>query len=127
MRDLLGEVGDLQADAADSRRSLIVLRGARRRYSFTIDGPDDVEPEDVPPEVTNAVLGARHLYSIMVEGTALSEIPHALRFAKRLALVVNGAMIDQQTSTLWSRSKSCHPETAPRDPRVGWPGLVLPA
>jgi hypothetical protein len=72
----------------------------RRRSSFTIDGPDRVEAEDVPVEVTGILLGARYLYSVLVEGSTESEIPHALRFAKRLAVALNGAMFDQQTGRL---------------------------
>ena len=32
-----------------------VVRGARRRYSFTIDGPDEIDREDVPGGITRVV------------------------------------------------------------------------
>lgn len=85
---------------------LTVVRGARRRYSFTIDGPSQVEDEDVPAEVGRVVLGMRYLYSILVEGTEAFEIPHAVRFARRLADRLDGAVLDQQTDQVWSRSRS---------------------
>lgn len=105
LRSLVGEISGLEIDG-DSRRSLTVVRGVRRRYSFTVDGTERVEAEDVPVEVTGILLGARYLYSVMVEGSTESEIPHALRFAKQLAVALAGAVLDQQTGRLWSRSRS---------------------
>ena len=124
LRSLVGEISGLEIDGVDSRRSLTVVRGVRRRYSFTIDGPDRVAAEDVPVEVTGILLGARYLYSVMVEGSAESEIPHALRFAKQLTVALNGAMVDQQTGRLWTRSKSRTIVRPPRKTRVPMVGLV---
>lgn len=83
-----------------------VVRGARRRHSFTIDGPDRTDDEDVPDHVGRVVLGVRYLYSIMVEGTVAIEVPHAVRFARRLAATLDGAVLDQQSDEVWSRSRT---------------------
>lgn len=99
-------------------KSIEVVRGTRRRYCFTIDGPDEVEAEDVPAEIASVVLGSRCLYSVMVEGSAESEIPHAVRFARRLAQALDGAVIDQQTDEVWSRSRSRVIQKPPRESRV---------
>ncbi|MEI8407790.1 MULTISPECIES: hypothetical protein [unclassified Kribbella] len=48
---------DLSADFVAGSAGLVlgrdgwVLRGSRATYSFTVDGPLEVEPEDVPEEV----------------------------------------------------------------------------
>ncbi|MBX9471660.1 hypothetical protein [Microcella sp.] len=99
-------------------RSFTVVRGVRRRYCFTIDGPVVVEAEDVPEDVAALVLGARFLYSISVEGTIESEIPHATRFARRLAEVLDGASSDQQSGEVWSRSRSRMIQKPERHSRV---------
>ncbi|MEQ0557942.1 hypothetical protein ABJI51_02580 [Amycolatopsis sp. NEAU-NG30] len=65
----MGEIAGLAID--DSGQSLTVVRGVRRRYSFTVDGPDRVGAEDVPVEVTGIVLGVRYLYSVLVEGSTV--------------------------------------------------------
>lgn len=105
LRTLIAQGSGLAVEEG-SGRSLTVVRGVRRRYSFTIDGPDAVEAEDVPEDVGALVLGARFLYSISVEGTTESEIPHATRFARRLAEALDGASSDQQSGEVWSRSRS---------------------
>lgn len=116
-RDLVVQSGQLSVDTATTS-SVTVVRGARRRYSFTVDGPDRVEPEDVPTDVVNVVLGTRFLYSITLEGAAPSEIPHAVRFARRLAQVLDGAVIDQQTDEVWSRSHSRTIQKPQKESRV---------
>ncbi|WP_409483694.1 hypothetical protein [Arsenicicoccus dermatophilus] len=80
-----------------------IVRGARRRSSFTVEDPVAVEPEDVDPEVTAAVLGAAVQYAVLVEGSIPSEIPHAIRFARRLAAALDGAALDRQTGQVWAR------------------------
>jgi hypothetical protein len=105
LRALVGAVSGLAVDAA-APESVTVVRGARRAYSFTVDGPFGVEPEDVPPEVTGVLLGAGYLYTVLVEGSSAREIPHARRFARRLATTLDGAVFDQQTGEVWSRSTS---------------------
>jgi len=123
---LLGQGSALQLESVGSdQRSLRAVRGARRRHSFTLDGPGDVEAEDVPAEVTAVLLGARHRYGIIVEGTADAEIPHAVRFARRLAQALDGAVLDQQTDEVWSRSRSRSVRKPTPDERVatvdvGW-------
>lgn len=81
-----------------------VVRGARRGYCFTVEGPQRVEPEDVPDEVTAVLLGAAHVLSVSAEGTAGPDIPHAVRFARRVAGAVGGVVVDQQTEQVWAKS-----------------------
>lgn len=57
-------------------RQLVVVRGARRRYSFTVEAANRCEPEDVPPEVDQVLLGATHVHEVLVEGSAATEIDH---------------------------------------------------
>jgi hypothetical protein len=117
MRALIDDTAGLRVDS-HHERWLTVTRGARRRYCFTVDGPDQLEPEDVPPGVTGSVLGTRYLYTITVEGSADADIPHALRFGKRLAKVLDGALVDQQTDEIWSRSQSRKIRKPTREERV---------
>ncbi|MFB9688832.1 hypothetical protein [Amycolatopsis plumensis] len=124
LRNLVSGIPGLEIDGVDDRRSLTVVRGVRRRYSFTIDGPERIAAEDVPAEVTGMVLGARHLYSVVVEGSAESEIPHALRFAKQLTVALDGAMLDVQTGRMWSRSRSRAIARPSRKTRVATVDLV---
>lgn len=117
LAQLIASVGTLAVEhAADG--SCTVLRGARRNYSFTVEGPDEVQAEDLPEEVTATLLGARYLWSVAVEGTTASEIPHAVRFARRLAQALDGAVVDQQTDEIWSRSKSRAIAKPEREDRV---------
>lgn len=120
LRALISDAPGLQleTESPDDARSLVVVRGARRRYCFTIDGPDSVEPEDVPVPVTSAVLDATRLYNIVVEGSPATEIPHAIRFARRLAKALEGAVLDQQIDEVWSRSRSRSVERPAREERV---------
>lgn len=99
-------------------KSIEVVRGARQRYCFTIEGPDQVEAEDVPTEIASVVLGSRCLYTVTVEGSADSEIPHAVRFARRLAQALDGALINQQSDEVWSKSKSRVIQRPSRESRV---------
>lgn len=84
LRELVVQGSKLEAEIA-SDQSLTVTRGVRRRYSFGVGGPDPVDNEDVPGEVAAVLLGARYVYWVVVEGTIETEIPHAVRFARRLA------------------------------------------
>jgi hypothetical protein len=91
-------------DPGDS--GLVAVRGKQRLYCFTVDGPFQLEPEDVPEEITAVLLDATHIYTIMVEGSAAAAVPHAARFARRLARAVEGAVQDQQTGEVWARGAS---------------------
>lgn len=117
LHNLIVQGSELQVEST-AGRSMTVVRGARRKFSFTVDGPDVVEAEDVPSDVAAVVLGARHLYSIAVEGTVRTEIPHAVRFARRLAQALDGAVLDQQTDDVWSRSQSRKVQKPAREERV---------
>ncbi|MFN3602026.1 MAG: hypothetical protein ACK4UY_11630 [Dietzia sp.] len=103
--ELIAQRNGLAIDVSGDQ-SLTVVRGIRRRYSFTVDGPDLAEPEDIPSEVAAVLLGPKYLYSVLVEGSAASEIPHAVRFARRLARATDGAVVDLQTDDVWTRSHS---------------------
>jgi hypothetical protein len=83
--------------------TITVVRGARARHSFSLEPAMRLEPEDVPDEITAVVLEPEWLYTILVEGGAASEIPHAVHFARRLARAASGAVLDQQTGDVWSR------------------------
>uniref|UniRef100_UPI0020277DA9 hypothetical protein n=1 Tax=Actinotalea sp. C106 TaxID=2908644 RepID=UPI0020277DA9 len=85
---------------------LTVLRGARGKYCFTIEAPQRVEPDDVPIEVTSRLLGATHLHSVSVEGSSSTDVPHAIRFARRLARSLGGAVLDAQTGEVWPQSSA---------------------
>ncbi len=87
---------------------LTVLRGARQAYCFTVEGPYDVDDEDVPDEVRAVLLGARWMWRVLVEGSAPGEVPHAARFAKRLAKEGKGACLDLQSgrATTFLRNRS---------------------
>lgn len=104
-----GELEELVAAAGlrseESGGSLTVTRGLRRRYSFTLGLAAPVEAEDVPDEVTATLLGAACLYELLVEGSAASEIPHAVRFARRLAEASDGVVLDPQLDQTWSRGR----------------------
>lgn len=102
---LVTAAGGLQVSEV-SDGSLVVVRGARRRFSFTVDGPVAAELEDLPTDVAALVLSTRWVYSVSVEGTVASEIPHAVRFARRLARALDGAVDDRQSGEVWSRSES---------------------
>jgi hypothetical protein len=120
LRAILADTPSLVAadDSEGHSDSLIALRGVRHRYCFTVDGPTQCEPEDVPESVTAAVLGARHLYSVVVEGSSESDIPHAVRFARRLAKDLDGAVVDRQLDEVWSKARTRSIRKPAREERV---------
>jgi len=98
--------------------SVIVQRGRRRAYCCTVDGPFGVEAEDIPEEVTAVLLGARWLYTVNVEGSAPAGIRHAVRLARHLAEQLDGAVMDRQQDTVWSRSKGRQVSKPARESRI---------
>lgn len=92
--------------STDEPRNWHILHGKKAANCFTLEGPYLVEPEDVPHEVTAAVLGATVMYSIMVEGTDPISIPYAVRFSKRMAKEGNGAAQDLQTEEVWPKTST---------------------
>lgn len=96
---------DVEGEPSSDADSLVVVRGARRAYCFTIDGPFDVEAEDVPEEVTASVIGAKAVYQVLVEGSEEMSIPHAVKFARKLAKASAGAVLDEQTDAVWPKAK----------------------
>ncbi|SOD72915.1 hypothetical protein SAMN05892883_2230 [Jatrophihabitans sp. GAS493] len=104
IRPLLADAGLAVEDASlPSGEAWTVVRGATRKYSFTLALPVRAEPEDVHGEVTAAALDVSYFYELLVEGSSATEIPHAIRFARRLAEAANGVLLDQQTNKIWSR------------------------
>jgi hypothetical protein len=85
LRQLLTELGLAVDDAGDATEFLTVVRGTRACCSFTLALPVTVEAEDVPEDVTAALLGPSYLYELVVGGSSTTETPHAVRFARRLA------------------------------------------
>lgn len=61
LRQLVSAQQSLAVEDYDDDRRWLAVAGAKRRYCFTVDGPFGVEPEDVPEEVTAAVLGVAHM------------------------------------------------------------------
>lgn len=94
---------------------LTVVRGAGRQYCFTVEGPEEVEEEDLPEEVAEVALGMAQMVTVLVEGSTKSEIPHALRFARKLAREHRGVAFDAQTEEMWSRAPK---RPTPPEPRV---------
>ncbi|MDQ0279410.1 hypothetical protein QO003_003713 [Arthrobacter silviterrae] len=106
---------DVDGSPSSDAQSLTVVRGARRAYCFTIDGPFRVEPEDVPEEVTASVIGAKALYQVLVEGSEEPSIPHAVKFARKLAKATGGALLDEQTDEVWPKgNRVARPREAAR-------------
>ncbi|MDQ0279408.1 hypothetical protein QO003_003711 [Arthrobacter silviterrae] len=106
VRLVRGTIGlDVDGSPSSDAQSLMVVRGARRAYCFTIDGPFGVEAEDVPEDVTASVIGAKAVYQVLVEGSEEASIPHAVKFARKLAKATGGALLDEQTDEVWPRAK----------------------
>ncbi len=100
---LILSIRGLASDSSAGSCSIPVVRGAKRLYCFTVDGPFRVEAEDVPHDVMAAVLGVSHVYYVMVEGSAEAGRPFARRFARRLAQEFGGAVLDRQADEVWTR------------------------
>lgn len=103
--------------------SIVHKRG--RAVAFELDGPDLLEPEDIPKEWTEAA-GATVLYSIHVSYAVPSDggfsvrvderdLAAATAFAARLAERVDGTVIDPQTDE--PPEREAEPEPEPPRPR----------
>ena len=120
MREVVSAVSSLDVDGYDEERQWFeVVRGARRTYCFTVDGPASLEPEDVPDEVTEVLLGAAYRVDVSVEGSASSDIPYAVRFARRLAQSFGGVVVDQQLGEVWAKGASRQASKPARGERIG--------
>ncbi|MDQ0279409.1 hypothetical protein QO003_003712 [Arthrobacter silviterrae] len=95
----------VEGSPSSDAESLMVVRGRRRAYCFTVDGPFEVESDDVPEEVAASVTGAKAVYQVLVEGSEEASIPHAVKFARKLAKATDGAMLDEQTGYVWPKPK----------------------
>jgi hypothetical protein len=77
-----------------------VLRGKQENYAFTVFGPYEVDPEDVPDDVVPHVLEPTTSWQVIVEGSNPAEVKPARRFAKALAVAAGGVAIDEQTEDI---------------------------
>ncbi|MET3370965.1 UNVERIFIED_CONTAM: hypothetical protein ABIE34_004244 [Jeotgalibacillus campisalis] len=107
VRLLVGNTRGLHADPENSDGTgVVVLRGMKRGYSFTVDGPFSVEAEDLPEEITAVLPDAATMFQILVEGTQEAEIPHGIRFARKLAKTCHGMVLDEQTDEAWPQPRT---------------------
>ena len=77
-----------------------VLHSEPKTYAFTVFGPYDVEPEDVPAEVVDAARAVGVRWLVVVEGSHPDAIEPARSFAGQLARAAAGAAVDEQTGEL---------------------------
>ncbi len=84
---------------------LTVVVGAERDYVCSVAGPYGVEPDDVSVDVAAVVGSPRFMYTMAVEGSMPTAVEAAVRLARRLAVVVEGATTDDQTGEIWSRGQ----------------------
>jgi hypothetical protein len=77
-----------------------VLRGKQENYAFTVFGPYEIDPEDVPDDVVPHVLEPTTSWQVIVEGSNPAEVKPARRFAKALAVAAGGVAIDEQTEDI---------------------------
>lgn len=119
LREVVAGVAQLDmGDFDEARGWYSVVRGAKRNYCFTIDGPVVVEAEDVPEEVTAVLLGATHLFQVSVEGSSSADVPYATRFSRRLAQRLGGVVVDQQTDEVWARGAARVAAKPPTNVRI---------
>ena len=109
---------DPELSSAEASQGVLVHRGVKRSYSFTVDGPFAVEPEDLPDEVTAVLPEAATMFQVLVEGTVESEIVHGVRFAKKLAKACHGVAVDEQTEEVWPQPRVSAPIVPKTYPRV---------
>jgi hypothetical protein len=107
LRQLVADAGLGLVEDGD-RSSLSVVRGVSSRYCFTLGQAVAIEAEDVPEEITAAMLEPSYMYELLVEGSSATEVPHAVRFARRLAEATNGVLLDQQIGKTWHRGQLRH-------------------
>ncbi|OBG70304.1 hypothetical protein A9X03_21435 [Mycobacterium sp. E1715] len=77
-----------------------VVRGKDDTYAFTVFGPHEIEPEDVPDDVVPYLLEPAISWQISVEGSDPAEVRPARRFAKALAVAAGGVAVDEQTEDI---------------------------
>ncbi|AMB42036.1 MULTISPECIES: hypothetical protein [Paenarthrobacter] len=127
---LVGNTRGFHVDPANSNDTgVVVLRGVKRDYSFTVDGPFTVEVEDVPEEVAAVLSDAATMFQILVEGTQETEIPHGVRFAKKLAKACHGVAVDEQTDEVWPKPRVARTPSAAKEKRAVnsvWVSWLLP-
>lgn len=119
------DISDPATPHSHGTGQLIVDRGKRAGYCFTVDGPFALEAEDVPEEVTATILAPKCVYHVLVEGSDPASIPHAVRFAKKLAAQAQGAVQDAQSGEVWPKKSSRKPSPPAKESpaeviRVEW-------
>lgn len=90
--------GKLDAGHVTDNQIEVVTAG-RRLHRYTIDGPQTMELEDLPPELAGRLLSASALYAIHAPAQSATD---AVRFAKRLAREHRGGYHDPQTNQAWA-------------------------
>jgi hypothetical protein len=71
-------------------------------WQVVINQTDDVEPEDIPDEIMQALPGIAYLTEINIEGDAPEKtVGETLRFCKALAKEIRGIVEDPQTDTIF--------------------------
>ncbi|WP_369745618.1 hypothetical protein [Paenarthrobacter sp. AMU7] len=97
---------------------LVIVRGKKSQYCFTLDGPFPLEDEDIPEEITAVILAPKFLYQVAVEGSDRTSIPSAVRFSKKLAEATTGAAYDIQTGDIWPRKSLRTPSKPAKNTQV---------
>ncbi|MCZ9881857.1 hypothetical protein [Arthrobacter sp. B2a2-09] len=83
---------------------LPVVKAAANSYCFTVDGPEEVDVDEVPENVTATVLAVGYRYSVLVEGGDQDSVPLARKFARKLAGALDGVCLDPQTDEQWPKT-----------------------
>ncbi|MFE4195864.1 hypothetical protein ACFRJ9_08360 [Paenarthrobacter sp. NPDC056912] len=99
------EADSSETEVAELSRSIRVNRGVKQSYCFTVDGPFETDSADVPAEVISVLPNVVTMFQVLVEGTSEAEIPHGVRFARKLAKHVGGVVFDEQTAQVWPLPK----------------------
>ncbi|BCW56730.1 hypothetical protein V3C41_07440 [Paenarthrobacter nicotinovorans] len=126
---LVGNTRGLRVDSANTNDTgVVVLRGVKRSYSFTVDGPFPVEVEDIPVEITAVLPEVTTMFQVLVEGTQEAEIPHGVRFARKLAKACHGMVLDEQTDEVWPQPRTAKVASQPeqkQEPLSVWLSWML--
>ncbi|OOK66558.1 hypothetical protein BZL30_8424 [Mycobacterium kansasii] len=78
---------------------MTVLRGKQEKYSFTVFGPHEIEPEDVPDDVVPHVLDPTTSWQIVIEGSDPAEVRPPGGSPRRW-LGRGGVAVDEQTEEI---------------------------
>ncbi|MCZ9881861.1 hypothetical protein [Arthrobacter sp. B2a2-09] len=102
---------------------LPVVRATTNSYCFTVDGPEQVDADEVPENVTATVLAVGYRYGVLVEGGDQASVPLARRFARKLAGAVDGVCLDPQTEEQWPKTSLRKAPKPPKDTEIDAVGI----